>query len=212
MAMAVLKNTTGSFIDVGANIGLYTAAISKSFPGRTIVAIEPESGNYFMLNKNIALNNVSVDKIYTLNIAVGPTSGLVQLERPVNDNNGTFRVVVGEHNAGSTNKYCPLLTLDTVFKSLNINHISLMKIDVEGFEMEVFKGMNWEEAYKPENIIMEYSDYVSRTGTSANEIMDYLSERGYQPFTVDKKSYSNGDPLPEDNLLFTLSKLPPVTS
>ena len=202
LALEVLTKSNGSFIDVGANIGLYTSVISNTFKDKKIVAIEPERGNYEILNKNIALNKVNKHKVCTLNIAVGSTTKLIQLECPVYNNNGTFRVVVDESNPAGN--YYPMLDLNTVFKNLNIDDISLMKIDVEGFEMEVFKGMNWEVSYKPKNIIMEFSDYVSRTGTTSDEIMNFLTVKGYKPYTVDNKPYLINNELPEDNLIFTL--------
>lgn len=205
LALEILKGSNGSFIDVGANIGLYTTIISKTFPGRKIIAIEPEHNNYAMLNKNIALNRSDGGNICTLNIAVGPAPALIRLERPLDNNCGTFRVVVDGSGTGDTNKYYPMLDLDTVFKSLDIVRISLLKIDVEGFEMDVFKGINWDEKYKPENIIMEFSDYVSRTGTTTDDVMRFLTAKGYKPYTVDKKPYSMNSELPEGNLLFRLA-------
>jgi FkbM family methyltransferase len=204
LALEVLKSSNGCFVDIGANIGLYSTVISNNISGRRVLSIEPERDNYFMLNKNLALNSIKKSDVVTLNIAVGSTPNIIQLERPVNNNNGTFRVVVDKGSWEVENNYYPMLDLDTIFKNLNIDHIGLLKIDVEGFEMEVFKGLNWNSAYKPENIIMEFSDYVSRTGTTSNNVMAFLTDKGYKPYRVDKLPYSANIELLEDNLLFTL--------
>ncbi|RYE13200.1 MAG: FkbM family methyltransferase [Rickettsiales bacterium] len=206
LAIELLSNSDGVFVDVGANLGLYSSIILKAFGEKRIIAIEPEVNNFIMLNNNIALNTLDQNKITTLNIAIGATSKLIELESPVVNNNGTFRVVINSSNTDITKKYYPMMALDTVFKSLNIKNISLMKIDIEGYEMEALKGIDWDSEYKPQNILMEFSDYVSRTGTSAQEILQYLIEKGYQPYSVDKVPYSTSHKLPEDNLLFTLNK------
>ncbi|RYY06192.1 MAG: FkbM family methyltransferase, partial [Sphingobacteriaceae bacterium] len=196
-----------AFVDVGANVGLYSSIILKAFGEKRIIAIEPEANNFTMLNTNIALNTTNQNKITTLNIAIGATSKLIELEHPTSNNNGTFRVAVNDINTNIAKKYYPMMDLDTVFKSLDIKAVTLMKIDIEGYEMEALKGIDWSSEYKPQNILMEFSDYVSRTGTSTQEILEYLIKKGYQPYSVDKVPYLTSHQLPEDNLLFTLNKL-----
>lgn len=207
LTIELLNNSDGAFVDVGANLGLYSSVILKTFGEKRIIAIEPEVNNFIRLNNNIALNTTIQNKITTLNIAIGATSKLIELEYPTINNNGSFRVAINSFNTNTTKKYYPMMDLDTVFKSLDIKAITLMKIDIEGYEMEALKGINWDSKYKPQNILMEFSDYVSRTGTSTHEILQYLIKKGYQPYSVDKVPYLTSHKLPEANLLFTLNKL-----
>lgn len=204
LALELLKDTEGCFLDVGANIGLYSSTIAKSYPNKQIIAIEPEENNFKLLNKNV-LTNAKNNRLIILNVAVGESVKLIQLECPVKNNTGTFRVVTDGQIENIENRYYPMLDLNTVLQELNADKISLMKIDIEGYEMEAFKGMDWLKEYKPEHIIIEYSDYVSRTGILAEDILNYLTEKGYKAYSVEKKLYVSGDPLPEDNLWFSLS-------
>jgi FkbM family methyltransferase len=202
LALDLLKNTDGSFLDVGGNIGLFSNMVAKSYPDKQIIVIEPEESNFKLLNKNLQRN--VPNKAITLNIAVGECMKLIRLERPVENNNGTFRVVI-EKGVADNSKYYPMLDLKTVLQELNVQNIALMKIDIEGYEMEAFKGMDWTSVNKPENIIMEYSDYVSRTGVSSDDVYNFLTEKGYKAYSVEKKPYVRGEELPEDNLWFALA-------
>jgi FkbM family methyltransferase len=202
LALELLKDTEGCFLDVGGNIGLFSNMVAKSYPDKQIIAIEPEENNFKLLNKNLLEN--TPNKAITLNIAVGESVKLIQLERPVDNNNGTFRVVLEKQAEENKGRYYPMLDLKTVLQELNVSKVSLMKIDIEGHEMEAFKGMDWLSSNKPDHIIMEYSDYVGRTGSSADDVLNYLTEKGYKAYSIDKKPYVKGDQLPEDNLWLTL--------
>jgi FkbM family methyltransferase len=204
LTLALLKDAEGIFLDVGANIGLYTSIVAKSYPHKQVISIEPEENNFKVLAQNVAKNE-SGNQVTILNIAVGECVKLIQLECPVANNNGTYRVVTKPGTETLKTKFYPMFDLDTVLKNLAVKRIAVMKIDIEGYEMEAFKGMDWSAAYKPQNIVMEYSDYVNRTGTSAEEMLDYLTDKGYSAFTIEKRPYSKGDPLPEDNLWLSLS-------
>lgn len=204
LALEILNNAdSGCFLDVGANIGLYSSVIAKSFPDKTIISIEPQENNYKYLVKNLSQNKQN-NRIISLNLAVGQDTRLVQLECPQQNNAGAFRVIFQKEDENTGSKYHPMLSLKTILKELGMVNVDLMKIDIEGYEMEAFKGMDWSDDFKPKNIIMEYSDYVSRTGVTADDIMNFLTERGYRAYTVEKSEYQNGDILPESNLWFSL--------
>lgn len=203
LAIELLKDADGCFLDVGANIGLFSNVVAASYPGLQIICIEPEEGNFKLLNKNLEQN--TPNRATTLNIAVGEFARLIQLERPVENNNGTFRVVIDEKDLKENGRYLPMFDLKTLLQELHIGKVRLMKIDIEGHEMEAFKGLDWSNTNKPENIIMEYSEYVGRTGVTADDVFNYLLERGYKAYSIERKPYLKGDHLPEDNLWLALS-------
>jgi len=132
------------FVDIGANIGLYSLYAAKK--GHKVIALEPESLNFACLNLNIKDNNfknkisafpVAINdelKISYLNMNVMKFGGSGNtFERKVNDHGNQFDSV---YSQGSIS-----FTLDYLLEKTNTipNYI---KIDVDGNELKVIRGMS----------------------------------------------------------------------
>lgn len=128
------------FLDIGANIGHYSLLASKEGFSR-IICFEPDPDTYNRLCKNISLNKLKNVKAY--NIGVGNTNGKLPFSKD-EFNTGGNRFV--ESKKVKQNKNQPLLEvvkLDDFLPSHKIKSedIDFIKIDVEGFELDVLKGM-----------------------------------------------------------------------
>jgi FkbM family methyltransferase len=134
-------------IDCGANIGVLTieAAIEMTGWG-TVLAIEAQERLYYALAGNIALNNCFNAR--ALHAAVGATNGTMRAPVPDYLRPGSFGSLelkerpenefIGQpidYSAAATQEI-PALTLD----SLTAERVDLLKIDVEGMELEVLDG------------------------------------------------------------------------
>ena len=137
-----LQNDKGLFFDVGANIGLYTWEVSKVCPHRKILAFEPDPENIKLLRKTLSsanLQNLEIHKCALSNqdgeisffqdkltSATGCVAGKDKpwIEQYLNSTASEIRV--------KTN------TLDSLVS--DENNPSLIKIDVEGHEVEVLEG------------------------------------------------------------------------
>jgi FkbM family methyltransferase len=69
--------------------------------------------------------------------------------------------------------------LDTILKDINLQHIDLLSIDVEGWELEVLKGFSLQE-YKPKVVVLEnwtndpkYNSYMKKFGYKLDSSMQY---------------------------------------
>lgn len=163
-------------VDVGANIGCVTAAGSVTVgPRGKVIAIEAHPRTFACLQKTVAINRA--DNVTCLNVALGATEGTVCFtdERRKDDNN---RVIPG----GSSGLEVPCLPLTTVVQSHGIDRISLLKIDVEGFEMQVLRGAESILA-RTDCICIELLDHTLRKfGSSADQVKAYLRAQGFQLF------------------------------
>ncbi len=118
--------------DIGANIGNHTVYFAKKLNAEKIYSFEPMPINYKMLEKNIADNNIKNVKAY--NIALGAENFSAKMSMEQENNNGTAKISKDGDFNGETVK---VVTMD----SLNLPLPDFIKIDVEGFELDVLKGM-----------------------------------------------------------------------
>jgi FkbM family methyltransferase len=131
-------------MDIGANVGAYSLLIAKMKKKSLVYAIEPESSNFFALNRNIIVNGFQ-EKIIPLCVALGekntinslylsniePGSALHGLETPESEG-----VDFAPKHVQGIAEY----KLDNLVEELEHKHINHLKIDVDGFEDRVVKG------------------------------------------------------------------------
>ena len=145
-------------LDIGAWVGTWTCAMNK-FCGR-VVAFEPDSLHYECLVKNVS------DDIETHQLAVGSEEKLISLSE---DNFTQSKRIIGE---GSI----PMITID----SMKLDDVDLIKIDVEGYEMEVLKGaVNTLENVS--YLMIELNNNTKKYGSSNIEIEKHVQSLGFRP-------------------------------
>jgi len=132
---------SGVIIDVGANIGNHTVFFAKIM-GANVLAIEPEPHNAICLSVNCYINNIQ-DRVSIIHSAIGANQGTVELSMAIGSNYGSFTADISlnpnsdphkQFNKGVT---VPLTTLDNLECD---KPVSIIKIDVEGMEMDVVRG------------------------------------------------------------------------
>lgn len=124
----------GVFVDVGAHVGKYTVMVGRRLGSKgKVVAIEPNPANFQALLRNIAINNLK--NVMALSMACGASSSKTHLYRHI-DMSGYST----HYNFGKGNIEVECRPLDTILENLGIDEVRLMKIDVEGAEMEVLAG------------------------------------------------------------------------
>jgi FkbM family methyltransferase len=119
------------FLDVGAHTGRFSLIASRNF--ERVIAFEPHPSNFEVLVKNIELNKVS--NVVPLRIALSSKSSIVSMS---NFGINTGAIKVGKSGGTKAEAYA----LDSLIKRfmIPIKDINVVKIDVEGHEMEVLEG------------------------------------------------------------------------
>ena len=181
------KIETGNIVvDIGANIGLHTLNMAR-IVGNTgqVFAFEPDPSNFEILKKNVKINNYK--NIILEQKAVGDKHGRVTLYQ--SDNPINHRIFPQTERA--TNQVQVELTnLDNYFDSDMIDKINFIKIDVEGMEFGVLKGMkNILKNNKKIKILFEFvpKDTIE-AGFIPIELLDYLTSNGFKLYCMDEKT------------------------
>lgn len=151
----------GVVVDIGANIGAFSLYAAQH--ANRVYAIEPEPNNLKALKNNIELSKLN-------NITVVPFG--------ISDKNDI--AVISDRGGGSTIKddgifgaEIELITLDALFANYNINDVDVLKIDVEGSEVEIILGASKETLNKCKYITMEFD---IRSGNQMGDMVQKLSE------------------------------------
>ncbi|MDD1428134.1 FkbM family methyltransferase [Dolichospermum sp. ST_sed9] len=120
-----------TYIDIGANIGITLIPAAKCIgdSGKAI-AFEPHPKIYSYLRENVDLNNLSGLEIH--NCAVGNSEGYIYFTDKFTDEKNSVS------NTSENSIKVPIISLDNALKQ--INNISLLKLDVEGYEKYVLES------------------------------------------------------------------------
>ncbi len=138
------KNNQDYFLDIGSNCGYYALFIKKNFPSTHVIAFEPIKRTYDKLIKNIQLNNFG-NEIQTFNFGLSDLNNQVQMRGLIKKGfvqSGGF--TVHDQNR-ELKKNETLLTADLKRGDEVIKYINkklLIKIDVEGHEINTLKGLS----------------------------------------------------------------------
>lgn len=189
-AVRIMRNTDGVFLDVGAHHGLYVVAVGMA-SACNIVAVEGSLGNLQRLSKNVALNPRL--RVSIVSCCATALDTLVQLSSEPLGRSAWTRVNEGEDK--SDIPFVAGMTLEHILTRLKTGPVRLLKIDVEGYEAEVFRGLNWSGVFRPQYVLMEINP-------SESVKMQFLLDHGYTARTVDGTPLENVDSYPEGNLLF----------
>jgi FkbM family methyltransferase len=133
--------------DIGANVGDYTAALADA-GAREIVAFEPVRQTFVELELNVG----SLPRVKLVHTAVGERDGVVQFDVPAVASQSILASrdlsIAPEAKAAHQTVSVPICTLDKFVETNGIEP-GFVKIDVEGFELEVIQGMKGLLARKP---------------------------------------------------------------
>lgn len=170
-AGAAAEDVPFVFLDVGANVGLYSVfvnayAANAGTPCR-IIAIEPGLETCRRLETNIAANQADI-QIIRAAISDAPGSGFLTTD---DENRGEAKLVSGGHD----NEPVVIDTLARICRAHNVPHISAMKLDIEGYDLKALSGF-FEDA--PERLYP--SLLILETGRdAASPLIELCAAQGY---------------------------------
>ncbi len=167
-AQEIIQNSNGAIVDVGAHAGyfsLWTAVLNSKIK---IYALEPVKENFDFLKQNLAENNFK--NIKAENVALTRETGEINIFLSEDSHNHSLLPI-----SDQVQKIKGLSLVDFI-KKYKIKKISLLKMDIEGGEYEIFENLEKENFSQIENIFLEYHQSENR---NFKVIENILRENGF---------------------------------
>ncbi len=198
----------GVIFDVGAHLGETSLSLALDFPNSQIHAFEPVEAVF----KQLINHCRKYKNIQCHQLALGATNEtrLIQLQSsdPLCSMNQMSNLA-SDQTPPELKETIQITTIDQIASKLNIKEIALLKIDVEGFELEVLQGsMQMLRSKKIHNIMAEATfNRFSKQHVSIDSLSIFLSEVGYELVGYYDPAYdSHTGNLYYMNALFRLQK------
>jgi|LakMenEpi03Aug12_release.lakeMendotaPanAssembly.Ray.scaffolds.fasta_scaffold299146_1 FkbM family methyltransferase len=175
--LASFRNPETVFLDIGANLGVFSLRFSKIIKKGKIIAFEPNPTIYKLLSRSIHLNGLSnVIKSYNYGASDKNFEGFLSV--PSNHAGGAS---ISENFNGTEGFNISAKVLDELLSDLD--HFDIAKIDVEGHELNVLKGMSKLLARSKECIII--FEKLQKNSGIEESITNFLSQYEMLIYKVD---------------------------
>ena len=167
-------------IDVGAHVGYFTLLAARRVgPEGKVYSFEPEPANYRLLQQNIESNGYR--NIVATQKAVSKVEGSAQLILSSQDN-GTHSLF-GHGRSDAEKISVSVVSLDGFLTDEGLPHVDLVKMDVEGAEMDALGGMGRLLQRSPElKLVMEFNPTLLRNASV--DPLEFLTTPGEFGFKV----------------------------
>jgi len=190
----IVKNSSGkNILDIGANIGTYSIPMAVKFPEKNIYSFELQRNVYYQLCGNVFLNRIK--NIHAINKGVSSTSGIIEVNTVDYEkcwNIGGYSIDKVAMQADRTDfpndaisgvENAELIHLDNLIDQ--IKDVGLIKLDIEGHEIEALKGgMNFLSANGYPPIIFECWNFDWFAESKA-KLFAFFNEIGYEDISPD---------------------------
>jgi FkbM family methyltransferase len=146
-------------LDAGANNGVSSLFFSRKYPASKILAIEPDAGNF----ETLTANTKAEKNILPMNCAIWGTTCFLNINSTDEVNKDAITV---QRNKDENKNSIRAYSINDLLKINGIKNFDIVKIDVEGSEVEIFSA-NTEWLSKVRIIIIELHDWIKKGCTVA---------------------------------------------
>ena len=161
------KINVRNIIDAGSNIGLTALYFAQFFPDASIVSVEPDTQNVIQLKKNCDLNRINC---FIEMAGLWSKGGTLKIKRDFRYGDSWSLRVTEDEKDGDV-RAC---TINELMAKYNFSKIDILKIDIEGSEVEIFKNTDICTFLKDTRLIcVETHKEVGSFSTVVNTLAKY---------------------------------------
>ena len=158
-------------LDIGANIGVFSLYASKY--AKQVIALEPAEEHFMVLSHMLKYN--SITNVKSLKKAIATTSGHSLLYHNPNKTMYSLNQAVKDNTLPEP---VEAVTLEKLFEDEKLDHVTLMKLDIEGSEAEVLASESFVKvAPKVDVIVLETHQWMGR---HENQVKEALKNAGFK--------------------------------
>jgi FkbM family methyltransferase len=180
-----LFGSPGHMLDIGGNIGYFTLAFAQA--GWKVTTFEPMANNLELIRASLCRNPQLAARVHVNWFGLGTTSKVCRMMVPKDNIGDGFANCKSDNREQKTSEFVDrgplnIRRLDEVLLEQGISRVDLVKIDVEGYEAQVFAGApDFLDQYRPRLIKSEvWSGMVGNiTGV---DYLDKFKSAGYKVF------------------------------
>lgn len=176
------------FYDVGGHIGIHSCIAAQAVVQGEVHTFEPHPKNINRIKENRSMNGF--DKVISVHpVGLGTSNREIEISLD-RDEAGAMGHIDSDAREVVTTAH--LRTGESYIEENDLPKPTVMKIDVEGAELEVLKGM----ADMMDNcraIFCEVSEHLHRYGSDEDELLEFLKERGFNYEFIERKSEQCSD-------------------
>jgi FkbM family methyltransferase len=193
-SLRTLEVGGGTILDVGANTG-YTAAWFSTIADR-VYAFEPDPGNVEILREQIRIRGLT--NVEIRDCAVSEAPGRVELHLKERGGHHALSDVGASATLGTASVQCT--TVDEFMRDEGVGTVSLLKVDVEGFEPEVLRGARVGlSSGAIQRVLLEFSpEFYRRRGIDDRAPLTILTDQGFVPYLATGDPFDPDDPRASD--------------
>lgn len=175
-------NSTSKVLDLGGNIGEFSKSINSKYKCETFI-IEASPYLFSQIDESPAMNKY--------NYAVGGKNGSVTFYESTNIKDGN--IIAPKSNSSGNTFEVECRDFSTLVSELNLKEIDLLKIDIEGAEIELFDHVNKEDLKSVKQITIEFHDsiYIPNVSTDdANRTIDNIMSMGFEGIQFGHRNFN----------------------
>lgn len=180
-ALRALIKLGDTVFDIGGDAGYYTVIFAKlTGSSGKVVVFEPIPKAQERIMENVRLNGFT--NVEMVDLALGSNPGSFVLERPFQDS----RINLNKREPGPEDILVKVVRFDALAAERSLPKADLIKIDVEGAELEILKGMeDYVSANHPTFVIELHPTLLPQFGATVEDVIQWLKTRGYTLTALD---------------------------
>lgn len=192
----------GTAVDVGANVGAHSIMMSRRVgPGGRVIAFEPVPATAWQMREHLALNKV--ENVQLFEAAISDAPGTVEMnifdQRHAAWNSRGASVINGISPVDCVTVRAK--SLDEVMRECGVERVNLLKIDVEGYELDALRGATGLfGSGAVDYLCFEVSQTpLKASGHEVIELFELLASFGYRCYKFDEHADSFVGPFEDSD-------------